>query len=94
MGRGVGARSGRRSSSIQMVPPVGLIPILKLGGFDQPLFGGKAKPFKNRRSFLRYMAPFVRMDEPPSVIHQIQVIAQAEQDASLGLIPDRALKVQ
>lgn len=40
------------------------------------------------------MIPFGGVDHPPRVIHQFQVVAQAEQDASLGLIPDGVLKVQ
>lgn len=70
-GRDVGLRSGRRSSSVQMIPPVGLIPVLKLGGFDEPFFGRQAKPGQDRRFLVRYMAPFVRMNKPSRVIHQL-----------------------
>lgn len=39
------------------------------------------------------VAALVGVDDPPGVIHQFQVIREAEQNTALGLVPNGAFEV-
>ena len=74
--------------------PVILITALKRGCSVAPPLRVQIQPFQNRQRAFVNTAPFVTPADPPSTIHQFQVIFKAEQDASLEAVSNDAFKTQ